>query len=131
MVTPYSVGVDLGGTHIKAVVVNPWGEVLGRETRETHDGFARIGKPPAQSLAVLLAQNLQFGFQFLEPVFQTLARRHAGLIAAFIGPFGIERLRAFGAVTVNGIGLEHQLPAEPVGILDIFNAGYMRHIDRF
>ncbi|HTL56783.1 MAG TPA: ROK family protein [Candidatus Limnocylindrales bacterium] len=39
----YCVGVDLGGTRIKAVAVSRQGEVLGRETRATHDAHSRIG----------------------------------------------------------------------------------------
>src|SRR5215813_2190707 len=38
----YCVGVDLGGTRIKAVAVSRQGEVLGRETRASHDGHSSI-----------------------------------------------------------------------------------------
>src|SRR5262249_43135067 len=40
---PYSVGIDLGGTNIKAVAVNGRGEVLGRESRATQAGLANFG----------------------------------------------------------------------------------------
>jgi len=43
MTASYSVGVDLGGTNIKAVAVNHRGEVLGRESRVTGDGLAGVG----------------------------------------------------------------------------------------
>ena len=39
----YCVGVDLGGTRIKAVAVTPQGEVLGRENLATHEGDSNIG----------------------------------------------------------------------------------------
>jgi glucokinase len=38
----YSVGVDLGGTNIKAVAVAHAGEVLARESRVTRDGTATV-----------------------------------------------------------------------------------------
>jgi glucokinase len=43
MTVSYSVGIDLGGTNIKAVAVNHRGDVLGRESRATHDGLASVG----------------------------------------------------------------------------------------
>jgi glucokinase len=39
----YGIGVDLGGTRIKAVAVTGDGEVLGRETRASHDEHSSIG----------------------------------------------------------------------------------------
>src|ERR1044071_1098770 len=39
----YGIGVDLGGTRIKAVAVSGDGEVLGRETRASHHGPSSIG----------------------------------------------------------------------------------------
>jgi glucokinase len=38
MASPYSIGIDFGGTNIKAVAVSTTGEVLGRESRVTRDG---------------------------------------------------------------------------------------------
>ncbi len=35
--SPYSIGIDLGGTNIKAVAVDYLGEILGRESRPTGD----------------------------------------------------------------------------------------------
>jgi glucokinase len=40
----YSVGIDLGGTNIKAVAVNATGNVLERESRQTRDGPASVAE---------------------------------------------------------------------------------------
>src|SRR5215211_5353824 len=34
----YAIGIDLGGTNIKAAAVTPSGEVLGQSSAETRDG---------------------------------------------------------------------------------------------
>jgi len=39
-VTPYAIGIDLGGTHIKAVAVSDRGTVIGQATDSTRDGAA-------------------------------------------------------------------------------------------
>lgn len=38
--SPYSIGIDLGGTNIKAVAVDPVGQILGRASRPTRDAVA-------------------------------------------------------------------------------------------
>lgn len=42
MTDAFNVGIDLGGTNIKAVAVNAQGAVLGRETHPTRDGHTRV-----------------------------------------------------------------------------------------
>jgi glucokinase len=41
MAPPYSIGIDFGGTNIKAVAVSAMGQVLGRESRLTRDGHEK------------------------------------------------------------------------------------------
>ena len=43
---------------------------------------------------------------------------------------GVERLAQLRAVAVQGVGLEHQLPAQQVGLLDVLDGGLVRHVDR-
>lgn len=40
--SPYSIGVDLGGTNIKAVAVDPLGQILGRASRPTRDTVVKV-----------------------------------------------------------------------------------------
>src|SRR5581483_11543646 len=42
MAAPYSIGIDFGGTNIKAVAVSAMGEVLRRESRVTRDGQEKV-----------------------------------------------------------------------------------------
>lgn len=59
----YIVGIDLGGTQIKAAAFTPDGSVLHRETHPTHDG-ERVGGVPAWASAVgslLEAWTTRFG----------------------------------------------------------------------
>lgn len=54
----YAVGVDLGGTHIKAASVSEMGEVLGRasgSTRDHPDGAAGAWVPTIRALVSRLA----------------------------------------------------------------------------
>src|SRR5437762_1728949 len=38
----YAIGIDLGGTNIKAVAISPAGEILERRTSETNDAASTI-----------------------------------------------------------------------------------------
>src|SRR5258708_18612043 len=42
---------------------------------------------------------------------------------------GVEWLAQFGAVAIKRDCFEHELPAEQVGPLDVFEAGRVRHVD--
>ena len=56
----YAIGVDLGGTHIKAASVSETGEVLGRAsdaTRDARDGAAAAWVPTIRGLVARLAEE--------------------------------------------------------------------------
>src|SRR5438105_2111064 len=69
MARSYSIGIDLGGTNIKAVAVNVAGEVLGRETRVTREG------PGAESDWLKAVREVISGFE----VAQGGAAVHVGM----------------------------------------------------
>ncbi len=53
-----------------------------------------------------------------------------GLVAAFVGPLGVERLRALGAVAIDGDALEAHLPRLHVGVADVLDGAVVGHVDR-
>ena len=53
--TAYSIGIDLGGTHIKGVLVQENGEMLLHQTRPTEDGLHPSGAKWKQSIAEMIA----------------------------------------------------------------------------
>ena len=87
-------------------------------------GFLRVTSPPVGQAAAmgdvaiddLLGDTHRFG----------LGGGHGWLVN--IGN-GIERLAELGPVPVEGVGLEHELPAQQVSLLDILNGRLMRHVD--
>ena len=42
---------------------------------------------------------------------------------------GGERLRAFGIVAIDGHGLQAELPGLDVGLHDVFDGGFLGHVD--
>ena len=92
------------------------------------DGRARVGQAAAQRLAGLGAQIGDLGFEFLDAGFSCeIVRR--GLAAAFVGFFGVERLRALRAVAINGHALEAHLPGLNVSVADFLDGAFVGHVD--
>ena len=54
-----------------------------------------------------------------------------GLVAAFVGALGVERLGAFGAVAIDGDAFEAHLPGLHVGVPDVLDRAVVGHVDGF
>ena len=87
-------------------------------------GLLRVAGPAIRQAAAVgdvavddLLGNLdRLGHEFLG-----LRVAHRSCFVAKIGD-RVERLAQLGAVAVQGVGLEHQLPAQMVGLLDVLDA---------
>ena len=76
------------------------------------------------------AQLRDFGFQFLDARFrQRRIVGRGGFVAAFVGFFGVERLRTFRAVAVNGHAFQAHFPRLNVGVADFGDGAFVRHVD--
>ena len=90
---------------------------------------ARVGQPAAQRLAGLGAQLADLGFEFLDAGFERGGAGGGRLVAAFVGLFGVERLRTLRAVAINRHAFQAHLPRLNVGVADFLDGAFVRHVD--
>ena len=51
------------------------------------------------------------------------------LVAAFVGLFGVQRLRTLRAVAINGHAFQAHLPRLHVSVADFLDGAFLRHVD--
>ena len=93
------------------------------------DRRARVRETAAERLAGFDAQSGNFGFKFLDAGFQRGRIGGRSFATTLAGLFGVERLRAFRAVTVNRHAFQPHLPRLNVSVADFLDGAFMRHVD--
>ena len=92
-------------------------------------GLLRVAGPAVRQAAAagdvamddLLGDPHRLGLRFL--------RRAGGSVQVGVRD-RVQRLAELRAVAIQGVGLEHQLPAQQVGLLDVLDGRVVRHVDR-
>ena len=87
------------------------------------------GRRRRKGLPAWARERGDFGFEFLDAGFESGRVGAGGLVAAFVGALGVERLGALGAVAIDGDAFEAHLPGLHVGVADVLDGAVVGHVD--